>query len=114
MRKIYRIVGGVLVLAAIAGFTTPGPLLGLFEVNTLHNIVHLTSGLVTLLAATQGIGPMRAWGRLFGSVYLALAILGLASPKLFGLMPVNLPDNLLHAGLAGVFLYVGLVAPPKL
>jgi hypothetical protein len=92
----------------------PSPLLGLFEVDMVHNIIHLASGALTLFAASQGIGAMRTWGRLFGAVYLLVAILGFVDPTLFGLMPVNMPDNILHVGLAAVFLYVGLLAPPNL
>jgi hypothetical protein len=98
----------------IAGFVMPSPLLGLFEVNALHNIVHLVSGALTLVAAAQGIGAMRTWGRLAGATYLGVAIAGFVEPDLFGLMHLNLPDNLLHLALAAVFLYVGLIAPPKL
>jgi hypothetical protein len=114
MKTIYVVLGTVLLVAGIAGFVMPSPLFGLFEVNALHNIVHLVSGALTLVAASQGIGAMRTWGRLFGAVYLAVAIAGFVDPDLFGLMHVNLPDNILHLGLTAVFLYVGLVAPPRL
>ena len=114
MKNLYLLLGGVLVLVGILGFVMPSPLLGLFEVNTIHNIVHLASGALTILAATQGIGAMRLWGKLFGFVYLAVAIAGFVTPNLYGLMHVNTPDNVLHLGLAALFLYVGLVAPPRL
>jgi hypothetical protein len=114
MRTIYLVLGSLLVVAGIAGFVLPSPLLGLFEVNTLHNIIHLASGALTLVAASQGIGAMRTWGRLFGAIYLAVGIAGFVEPDLFGPMHVNLPDNVLHLALAAVFLYCGLVAPPTL
>lgn len=113
MKNIYLVVGAVLVLVGVLGFVMPSPLLGIFEVNTLHNIIHLASGALTLVAAMQGIGAMRMWGRAFGLVYLAVGILGFVDPALFGLMHVNLPDNLLHVALAAIFLYVGFVAPPR-
>ena len=113
MKNIYFVLGGVLILVGVLGFVMPSPLLGIFEVNTLHNIIHLGSGALTLLAATQGVGAMRTWGRVFGLTYLLVGILGFVDPSLFGLMHVNLPDNLLHFGLAAVFLYVGFLAPPR-
>ena len=113
MKTLYLVLGAVLVLVGVLGFVMPSPLLGLFEVNALHNIVHLASGALTLLAATQGIGAMRLWGRIFGLVYLAVGVIGFVMPDMFGLMHVNMPDNLLHVGLAALFLYVGFVAPPK-
>ena len=114
VKNIYFALGGVLVLIGVLGFVMPSPLLGLFEVNTLHNIIHLVSGALTLVAASQGIGAMRTWGRIFGLVYLAVAIAGFVDPTLFGLMHVNLPDNLLHIALAVIFLYIGFLAPPTL
>lgn len=113
MKNLYLLVGGVLVLVGIVGFVMPSPLFGIFEVNALHNVIHLLSGALTILAATQGVGAMRTWGRIFGVVYLAVGIAGFVTPDLFGLMHVNTPDNLLHIGLAAVFLYVGLIAPPR-
>jgi hypothetical protein len=106
--------GSVLLLAGVLGFFQ-NPLLGLFEVNAVHNVVHLASGALTLLAARQGIGAMRIWGKTFGLVYLAVAIAGWLAPggDLFGLMHLNLPDNVLHVALAMVFLYFGLLAPPR-
>ena len=116
MRTLYLVLGAVLVLVGVLGFVLPSPLLGYFEVNMLHNIVHIASGALTLFAATQGIGAIRLWGKVFGLVYLAVAILGFVIPggDLFSLMHVNLPDNVLHLALATVFLYVGFLAPPNL
>lgn len=113
MKTLYLVVGSVLVLVGIVGFVMPSPLFGVFEVNALHNVIHLLSGALTILAATQGVGAMRTWGRIFGIVYLAVGIAGFVTPDLYGLMHVNTPDNLLHIGLAAVFLYVGLIAPPR-
>jgi hypothetical protein len=112
VKNIYFALGSVLVLVGVLGFVMPSPLVGLFEVNTLHNIIHLASGAVTLLVASQGIGAMRTWGRIFGLIYLAVAIAGFVEPSLYGLMHVNMPDNLLHVGLAAIFLYIGFLAPP--
>jgi preprotein translocase subunit Sss1 len=113
MKNIYLVLGAVLVLVGIVGFVMPSPLFGLFEVNTLQNIIHLASGALTILAATQGLGAMRTWGRVFGLVYLAVGVIGFVMPDMFGLMHVNMPDNLLHLALAAVFLYTGFLAPPK-
>ena len=114
MRKIFLLLGALLLLVGTAGFVLPRPVLGTFAVNTLHNIVHVASGVLTLIASTQGIGPMRTWGRAFGFAYLGLGIVGFIVPDVFGLMHLNLADNLLHLALALPFLYVGLLAPPRL
>jgi hypothetical protein len=114
VKNIYFAIGGVLVVAGVLGIIVPGPVLGLFEVNTLHNIIHLASGGLALAAAAQGIGAMRTWGRALGLMYLVVAVAGTVDPSLYGLMHVNQNDNLLHFGLAAIFLYVGFLAPPTL
>lgn len=113
MKNIYMVLGAVLVLVGILGFVMPSPLLGIFEVNTLHNVIHLATGALTIFAAMQGIAAMRLWGRVFGLVYLLVGILGFVMPDMFGLMHVNMADNVLHLGLAAVFLYFGFAAPPN-
>ncbi len=112
MKNIYLLLAAVLVIVGMLGFVMPSPVLGMFEVNTLHNIVHLTTGAITLVATMRGLGVMRALGRIFGIGYLALAIVGFVHADLFGLMHVNLADNLLHSALAALFVYVGFLGPP--
>jgi Domain of unknown function (DUF4383) len=107
------VLGAMLVLVGVLGFVMPSPLLGFLEVNTLHNVIHVASGILTIFGAMRGIGAMRLWGRVFGLVYLAVGILGFVVPDVFGLMHVNTPDNILHLALGGVFLYFGFVAPPN-
>jgi len=112
MKYIYFAIGGVLVVAGVLGIIVPGPVIGLFEVDTLHNIIHLASGGLTLAAAAQGIAAMRRWGSALGLIYLVVAVTGTTDPSLYGFMHVNQNDNFLHFGLAVIFLYVGFLAPP--
>jgi hypothetical protein len=80
-------------------------LLGL-EVNGWHNIVHAASGVVLLLgAATRTAARAVALG--FGIVYAAVAALGFIDQRnLLDAIPVNTPDNILHAVIA----VLGIVA----
>jgi hypothetical protein len=98
MRKIYLVLGTALVVAGAAVF---------------HNAVHIVIGIATLLAATQGIGRMRIWGKLAGFAYLLLGAIALLSPDLFGLMQIARADAIAHLAVSLVFLYVGLLAPPR-
>jgi uncharacterized membrane protein HdeD (DUF308 family) len=98
MRKIYLVLGAALIAAGAAVF---------------HNAVHIVMGIATLAAATQGIGRMRTWGKLFGAVYLVLGLVALFSPDLFGLMQIGRADAIAHLAVGLVFLYVGLLAPPR-
>ncbi len=97
MRRIFVAVAGMLVLAG-----------------AFRNIVHLVPAVVTAIVATQGIGSLRTCGRILGFAYLAVAIAGFVGPDLFGMMHVTVGDNVLSFAVAVAFLYVGLVAPPKL
>jgi hypothetical protein len=114
MRTIYLVLGILLLGIGVAGFLMPSAVFGVFSIDALHNIVHIASGALTLLAAARGIGAMRSLGRLFGAVYGGLGVLGLIWPDLFGLMHLTGADHVLHFALAAAFLYVGLLAPPKL
>ncbi len=78
-----------------------------------HNAVHIVIGVATLLAATQGIGRMRTWGKLMGVAYLVLGVIALVSPDLLGFMQIARADAIAHLAVSLVFLYVGLLAPPR-
>ena len=104
------IVGAVLVLAGILGFITDSSfdtgnalngdkLLGL-EVNGWHNIVHIASG--AFLLAMMGKRSTAKTGALaFGAIYVVVTIIGFADGSdIFGLLPINGADNVLHLVLA--------------
>ena len=114
MRGIYRAIAVALVSAGMLGYFQ-NPVLGLFTANPYHNLLHVGSGLATLVAARRGILAMRRWGMLAGLIYSALAIVGFTSSRgnVFGLMHLDRPDNILHAVLAGIFLYYSWLAPPR-
>jgi len=113
--------GLVFLVVGICGFfpsiTTPMPdgnggmLLGIFHVNTAHNFVHLASGAVFLLCGMAGAGPSRTFFKIFGIVYLLVAILGFVSgdKPLLGMIANNMADVWLHVGLAVVMLYLGFL-----
>jgi hypothetical protein len=89
-------------------------LLGLFPVNTVHNIVHILLGLWGLLAggtATSAIGYFKA----LTVIYALLAVLGLipATQDLFGLAPIHGNDVWLHGILALAAAYFGFGPPAK-
>ena len=84
-------------------------LLGIFHVNTVHNIVHLASGAVFLLCGMAGPGPARTFFKIFGLVYALVAVLGFMNPAgpLLGMISNNPADNYLHTALAAVMLFLG-------
>jgi Domain of unknown function (DUF4383) len=85
-------------------------LLGLFEVNVLHSLVHVAFGIVGLALARSFSG---ARGFLIGGglVYLAVTVYGAAVDmhSSANLIAVNNADNLLHLGLGLAMVLIGVV-----
>lgn len=113
-RQFAIVFGAVYALTGILGFILPSPILGIFGVNVLHNVVHLAVGGLWLGAAFGGIlgaeSPRKA-SQLIGVVYLLVAILGFVLPELMSqLLVINMADNFLHLGTAVLALIVGFMA----
>jgi hypothetical protein len=117
----YCLLAGLsLLLAGIFGFVSDsnfdtgdgvqGDLFLGFEVNAIHNLIHVASGLV-LLAASPKRAPARAIALAFGLVYGLVAIIGLVDGEdVLGLIPINSADNLLHIALAALGVVTGLIS----
>ena len=117
----YCLLAGIsLLLAGIFGFISDssfdtgdgvqGDLFLGFEVNAIHNLIHVASGLVLLVAS-----PKRASARAvaigFGLIYGLVAIIGLIDGEdVLGLIPINSADNLLHIALAALGIITGLIS----
>lgn len=107
---ILTLLGVVFVVVGLLGFVND-PVLGVFEVDMLHNVIHILSGILALAAVGMGADMMRLYAKAFGVVYLLVGIVGFVMPgdMILGLFEANLADDLLHVGLAAVFLYVGFM-----
>lgn len=110
------IAGIVLVVVGLLGFVE-NPIVyeenAAFTTGAVHNIVHLGSGLLALAIGFGLRGLDLANGVLgFGVLYLAVFVLVLASPDLFGLFEVsaNAGLHVIHAALAVVSLAAGYLA----
>lgn len=107
VKTVTWVLGIVFVAIGILGFVND-PILGLFEVDTIHNIVHLLSGIVAIGAAVSGESYARLYLIIFGLVYGVVTVLGFTmGGDILGLFTVNMADNYLHAALALVMLAVG-------
>jgi hypothetical protein len=86
-----------------------GMALGMFPVNTVHNIVHLLFAVLGL--AAWGSGHARGYFQLLAVSYALLAVLGLnaATNTTFGLIPIWGADVYLHGAIALVSFYFGFV-----
>ena len=101
------VIGAVLVLAGILGFFysaafgTPGKteaVLGILAVNGWHNVVHIASGALGLLAAPKPAAA-RTYAIGLAIVYTVVTIWGFAlgdGGAILDIVPVNTEDNVLH------------------
>lgn len=120
-KMVAMIAGAVLALVGILGFFND-PVLGMFEVNAVHNVVHLLSGGVLLAAAfIDGGRNSRMSLLVLGVVYALVAILGFVAPALTESIllgtttnpALNMADNVLHVVLAVVFIGVPLLVKER-
>lgn len=108
-------VGLVLTLAAAAGYYTGADTLVIFTVNTLHNHVHLASGVLGLICALLFSGlHARIFNKWFGIVYGLVGVLGFVLPSLMAeLLNIGLADNLLHLAIGLGLVYVAVKVRPE-
>lgn len=113
VKTVTWILGIILVAVGALGFVN-NPVLGLFEVDTIHNIVHLLSGIIAIGAAVSGESYARLYLIIFGLVYGAVAVIGFTmNGSILGLFTVNQADNYLHTAIALVSLAVGFGAAKR-
>ena len=120
--------GVVFLLAGVSGFFAAPPppnapplaiehghglALGLFPINTLHNVVHLLFGALGIAAASGVLLSVRGYFQMVAIAYALLTVLGLipATQTTFGLVPIWGNDVWLHAALAAGAAYFGYLAP---
>ena len=114
---VAAVVGAGFLLTGLAGFLVSdsfvgqegGSLLG-FQVNGLHNVVHLAIGLALLVGA-RTLATARTANLVIGAAYLLLAVAG---PFLTGteanVIALNGADHGLHLLAGGLLLAVGAFA----
>jgi hypothetical protein len=120
-RLVATIFGAVYILVGPLGFavtggvgfiaTEGGLLLGIFEVNPLHNIAHLLIGAALLIAGLVSARAAKTVNIVVGATYLLLGIVGffLVGTAL-NILALNTFDHFLHLASALVLLGVGIAA----
>ena len=108
---VYLLVGllGFAVTSGIGFFATEGNNLIIFEVNPLHNVIHLAIGAALLYAGLKNTAAARTVNAGVGAVYLLVGVVGLfllSSP--LNIIALNGADNVLHLASAVLLLSVGL------
>lgn len=108
---VYLLVGllGFVVTSGVGFFATEGRNLIIFEVNPLHNIIHLAIGAALLTAGLKSVPAARSVNTAVGAVYLLVGILGLfLLNSALNIIALNGADNVLHLASAVLLLGVGL------
>jgi hypothetical protein len=111
----YLLIG---VLGFIPGITQPstapgqGLLLGIFAVNTIHNLAHLVLGAALVWAARTGEN-VRMVNRGLAAVFAVLVVGSLVAPIVEG-VAINPPDTGLHLASLLVTAAVGFMAARRM
>lgn len=99
-------------LGVVSGY---GYLMGLFPVNTPHNIIHMATGVIGITTSIA-LDSARLFSGQLGIYYTTLAVMGLIpiANTFFGLFPIYGADVILH-GVTGILgIYFGFFATPSL
>ncbi|HUM66755.1 MAG TPA: DUF4383 domain-containing protein, partial [Chitinophagaceae bacterium] len=119
-RSVAILIGLVFVAVGILGFID-NPIVGdspdaIFHADTVHNIVHIVSGVLFLFVALALPAAARGFLVTFGIIYLVIGIVGLTSigtegmGTVLGFLHVNGADNYRHVGLGLVILLMGFMS----
>ncbi|HXV28605.1 MAG TPA: DUF4383 domain-containing protein [bacterium] len=112
MIKTFTLILGIVLLAVgVVGWITGGHdhVLVVFGINMAHNIVHILTGLIAILAVLGGESYARIYCIVFGLVYGVVTVMGFINHEaIVGLLNLNMPDNLLHLAISVACLAVGL------
>jgi hypothetical protein len=116
-QRFAQVFGAVYVLVGLLGFAftgfdnfagTEGELELIFEVNPLHNVVHIAVGALWL-ASSRADASARSVSTLIGAVYLLLGVVGFfLVGTAANILALNTPDHFLHLATAALALYFGL------
>jgi Domain of unknown function (DUF4383) len=114
-KSLTVIFGSTFILVGLLGFI-PNPLVsanGLFEVNTMHNLVHLLTGAAFLFGGMVLHGKEDITLKVVIASYFGVAVLGFwtSGNTLLGLVHINEADRWLHLGLAIGMLAAALAVP---
>lgn len=122
-RMYALVIGVVLVAAGILGFfyestftsdeAVRDKVLGILAVNGWHNLVHLATGALGLIAY-QYAAREYAYG--LGAVYIVITIWGFAvgsGESILSIIPINTADNILHLAIGVLGIVAGAMSSPK-
>ena len=118
VQTVALIFGAIYLAVGIIGFLpflggsltmTNTKLLGLFNINLLHNLVHVVIGIAGLAAVTS-LPNSRRFCQVVGVILLLLGVLGVVVANPLGLLYIGGLDIALHLVTGAVLAYFGFAA----
>lgn len=111
MLRFFAILLGIaFIFAGVAGsmpmFIQDGLLFGYFQVDSVHNLIHLITGVIAIMAATR-YSLTKLFFKLFGLIYSIFGVYGFWSGGNLMITHTNLNGNILHIVLGVIALYLG-------
>lgn len=108
-KLVAQVFGIVLLLAGIVGFFLDPSIFGLFGVNTMHNLVHIVTGLIFVWAGFSKKAPTKQVNKWLGVIYILVAILGFLGLLTFLAVQAGVSDwdNWLHLVIGVIAAWVG-------
>lgn len=102
------IIGVMFLILGILGFFQD-KILGLFAVNTTHNIIHIASGLFAIFYGAQNVYTAKNYGMILAAFYAIITVAGIIMGEgyLFGLVRMNHADHFLHLGFTLIHALIG-------
>jgi hypothetical protein len=119
VQTVALLFGAIYLVAGVLGFLpflggsytmTNHALLGLFNINLLHNVFHIVIGIAGLAAAAS-VANSRTFCQVVGVILLLLGVLGVFVTNPLGLLYIGGLDIALHLVSGAVVAYFGFAAP---
>lgn len=91
MKNLMYALGAVLIVLGLIGFVN-NPILGIFAVDALHNLIHIVAGILVLAFTSKGEQSTRTIAMVLGVVVGLIAILGflVGDGKILGLVTLKI------------------------
>jgi hypothetical protein len=119
VQMVALIFGAIYLAAGVLGFLpflggsftlTNHALLGIFQINLVHNLVHIVIGIAGLAAVTS-LPNSRRFCQVVGVILLLLGVLGVFVANPLGLLDIGGLDIWLHLVTGAILAYFGFAAP---
>ncbi|HWG85296.1 MAG TPA: DUF4383 domain-containing protein [Deinococcales bacterium] len=112
-RSLAALFGAVYLVMGVVGLVFvrgEGEIFGVFPTSGLSAVVSLLAGFVLLYAA-QKLESAREAGLIVGGIVLALGVLALLAPNLWGAMHMHGPSCYLNVALGAILVLAALATP---